>query len=217
MRVKEGDFVFDARPLTRATEGSIGESVLASMKSTAVFINVGRAGTVREEAMYRHLVAHPDFRAALDVWWHEDFASGRLGNRFPFAGLPNLVGTPHSAGFGPGVETYVLRARARQPRKILWWRRAALRGRPSRVRTALTEHPETAGPTDARVGASFYRIRSREKEPMIQRPVRRWHSTQSRGLDASEPFHREERLIAFLPDKRSPRPFGRASSRPGPG
>ncbi|HKN06523.1 MAG TPA: NAD(P)-dependent oxidoreductase [Thermoplasmata archaeon] len=106
--VKEGDFVFDARPLTRATEGSIGESVLASMKSTAVFINVGRAGTVREEALYRHLVTHPDFRAALDVWWHEDFASGRLDNRFPFAGLPNLVGTPHSAGFGPGVETYVL-------------------------------------------------------------------------------------------------------------
>jgi len=106
--VKEGDFVFDARPLTRATEGSIDASVLSAMKTTAVFINVGRAGTVREEALYQHLSSHPDFRAALDVWWHEDFASGRLEHQFPFADLPNLVGTPHSAGFGPDVEQYVL-------------------------------------------------------------------------------------------------------------
>jgi phosphoglycerate dehydrogenase-like enzyme len=106
--VKEGDYVFDARPLTRSTQGTIDESVLASMKPTAVFINVGRAGTVREEALYRHLVSHPEFRAALDVWWHEDFARGELENRFPFGELPNFVGTPHCAGFGPGVETYVL-------------------------------------------------------------------------------------------------------------
>jgi phosphoglycerate dehydrogenase-like enzyme len=106
--VREGDFVFDARPLTRATEGTIDETILASMRPTAIFINVGRAGTVREEALYRHLVSHPEFRAALDVWWHEDFAGGRIEHRFPFGELPNLVGTPHSAGFGPGVEAYVL-------------------------------------------------------------------------------------------------------------
>ena len=106
--VKEGDFVFDTRPLTRATEGTIDGPVLAAMKPTAVFINVGRAGTVREEALYRHLLEHPEFRAALDVWWHEDFAGGRIEHRFPFGKLPNFVGTPHSAGFGPGVEAYVL-------------------------------------------------------------------------------------------------------------
>jgi len=106
--VREGDFVFDARPLTRATQGTIDDSVLAAMKPNAVFINVGRAGTVREESLFRHLKRHPDFRAALDVWWHEDFASGRLDNRYPFADLPNVVGTPHSAGSGPDVETYVL-------------------------------------------------------------------------------------------------------------
>jgi phosphoglycerate dehydrogenase-like enzyme len=106
--VKEGDFVFDCRPLTRATAGTIDELVLASMRPKAVFINVGRAGTVREEPLYRHLVNNPEFRAALDVWWHEDFAGGRLEQRFPFSGLPNFVGTPHSAGFGPGVEAHVL-------------------------------------------------------------------------------------------------------------
>lgn len=106
--VREGDFVFDTRPLTRATEGTIDEAVLASMRPTTVFINVGRAGTVQEEALYRHLARHPEFRAALDVWWHEDFAAGHIEHRFPFSELPNLVGTPHSAGFGPGVEAYVL-------------------------------------------------------------------------------------------------------------
>ncbi|HEY1198233.1 MAG TPA: NAD(P)-dependent oxidoreductase [Thermoplasmata archaeon] len=106
--VSEGDYIFDTRPLTRATEGTIDASVLASMRPTAVFINVGRAGTVQEEALYRHLADHPEFRAALDVWWHEDFAGGRIEHRFPFAKLPNFVGTPHSAGFGPGVEAYVL-------------------------------------------------------------------------------------------------------------
>lgn len=106
--VGEGDYVFDARPLTRATAGTIDESVLASMKPTAVFINVGRAGTVQEGALYRHLLSHPEFRAALDVWWHEDFAGGRIEHRFPFSELPNFVGTPHCAGFGPGVEAYVL-------------------------------------------------------------------------------------------------------------
>jgi len=106
--VGEGDFVFDTRPLTRATQGTIDESVLAAMRPNAVFINVGRAGTVQEEALYRHLVGHPEFRAGLDVWWHEDFALGRIEHRFPFANLPNFVGTPHSAGFGPGVESHVL-------------------------------------------------------------------------------------------------------------
>lgn len=107
--VREGDFVFEMRPLTRLTRGTIDRSVLEAMKPAAVFINVGRAGTVQEEALYQHLVDHPEFRAALDVWWHEDFTGGRIEHRYPFASLPNFVGTPHCAGFGPDVEEYVLR------------------------------------------------------------------------------------------------------------
>jgi len=107
--VAEGDLVFDARPLTRSTADTIDASVLGAMRETAVFVNIGRAGTVNEEALYRHLLDHPEFRAALDVWWQEDFAGGKLEHRFPFGELPNFVGTPHCAGFGPGVEMYVLR------------------------------------------------------------------------------------------------------------
>jgi phosphoglycerate dehydrogenase-like enzyme len=108
--VADADLVFDARPLTLATAGTIGATELAAMRPTAIYVNVGRAGTVDEAALYRHLVNHPEFRAALDVWWEEDFAHGTFESRFAFSELSNFVGTPHCAGFGPSVavESYVL-------------------------------------------------------------------------------------------------------------
>ncbi len=106
--VAKGDFVFEARPLTRLTAGTIATPELAAMSPNAVFVNIGRAGTVDEEALYRHLVAHPSFRAGLDVWWSEDYTKGTLSSRFPFASLPNFYGTPHCAGVAPGGEDRVL-------------------------------------------------------------------------------------------------------------
>jgi len=103
-----GDFVFEVRPLTRRTAGTIGRDELESMRPDAVFVNVGRAGTVDESALFHHLQTHPDFRAALDVWWNEDYVAGTLLGRFPFASLPNFVGSPHSAGVAPGEEERVL-------------------------------------------------------------------------------------------------------------
>ncbi len=103
------DFVFEARPLTRETQGSLGAPQLARMRPDAVFINVGRAGTVDEAALFHHLETHPKFRAALDVWWSEDYVGGTLGLRFPWADLPNFLGTPHSASAYPGAEEYSLR------------------------------------------------------------------------------------------------------------
>jgi len=106
--VAEGDVVFDARPLTLTTAATIGRAELEAMPSEGIYVNVGRAGTVDEEALYDHLVAHPSFRAALDVWWEEDFARGTIGSRFPFVELRNFVGTPHCAGLSPVVEPYAL-------------------------------------------------------------------------------------------------------------
>lgn len=103
-----GDFVFDVRPLTLETARTIGTDELRAMPTEAVYINVGRAGTVDEGALYRHLVEHPEFRAGLDVWWEENFAAGTFEARFPFSELPNFVGTPHCAGIGSPVEPYVL-------------------------------------------------------------------------------------------------------------
>ena len=106
--VAVGDLVIDARPLTVATRGSVNAELLARFRPEAIYVNVGRALTVEEEALYRHLKDHPGFRAALDVWWDEDFGKGTLGRRFPFTDLSNFVGTPHSAGLGPDVDGYVL-------------------------------------------------------------------------------------------------------------
>lgn len=111
--VADGDVVFDARPLTRSTVASIGAAELAAMPAEAIYVNIGRAGTVDEEALYRHLVAHPEFRAALDVWWDEGFADGTLRYRFPFPSLPNFIGTPHSAASAPPVEEYAVRCALR--------------------------------------------------------------------------------------------------------
>jgi phosphoglycerate dehydrogenase-like enzyme len=106
--VAEGDVVFEVRPLTKKTAGTIGKAELEGMRPNAIFVNVGRAGTVVEEDLFRHLKSHPTFRAAIDVWWNEDFESGALPSRFPFADLPNFVGTPHSAGFAPQAEARAL-------------------------------------------------------------------------------------------------------------
>jgi phosphoglycerate dehydrogenase-like enzyme len=103
-----GDFVFEARPLTNLTAGSIGTAAFEAMRTNAVFVNVGRAGTVDAEALFRHLSSHPSFRAAIDVWWDEDFEHGTFPTRFPFAELPNFVGTPHSAGATPSGAPRVL-------------------------------------------------------------------------------------------------------------
>jgi phosphoglycerate dehydrogenase-like enzyme len=105
----EADLVFDVRPLTRSTRGSLGAAQLENMRPDAVYVNVGRAGTVDEAALFHHLETHPGFRAALDVWWSEDFAQGTVDLRFPWTQLPNFLGTPHSAGAVPGADEYSLR------------------------------------------------------------------------------------------------------------
>lgn len=98
------DVVVDCRPLTRLTRGTIDRRVLQAMNNDTILVIVGRAGTVEEEALYRHLRDHPRFRAGTDVWWHEDLPSGRLGRDRRFLRLPNFVGTPHSAGYSSAME-----------------------------------------------------------------------------------------------------------------
>lgn len=95
--VSHGSFIFEARPLTRATVGTIGAGELDAMPPDAVFVNVGRARTVDQRALYEHLRTHPEFRAAFDVWWEEDYVHGTITNAPSFARLPNFYGTPHSA------------------------------------------------------------------------------------------------------------------------
>lgn len=107
--VGAGSFVFEVRPLTEVTRGTIGAAELAAMRPDAVFVNVGRAATVDQASLYDHLRTHPEFRAAFDVWWDEDFAHERLVSRYPFAKLPNFYGTPHVADAFAAAKHYALR------------------------------------------------------------------------------------------------------------
>ncbi len=102
------DVAIDCRPLTVATRNSVGAAELRGMKPNAIYVNVGRAGTVDEAALFAHLKSHPDFRAGLESWWLEDYAKGTLGSQFPIAALPNVIGTPHNAGFVTGSRAGVL-------------------------------------------------------------------------------------------------------------
>ena len=91
------DVLVIALPLTKETEGCVDRTVLGAMKADAILVNIARGKIVDEDDLYEHLKAHPDFRAALDVWW--TYPRGKSGRPFhrPFHELPNVVMTPHIA------------------------------------------------------------------------------------------------------------------------
>lgn len=101
--VSGADAIVDCRPLTARTRATIDARVLAAMRPDACFVNVGRAGTVDRSALRARLQSTPTFTAAVDVWWTEDYANGRLAEGPEFGDLPNFLGTPHNAAIGPGA------------------------------------------------------------------------------------------------------------------
>ncbi len=95
--LRKSDAVVVALPLSKLTVGLIGGAELAAMKTDAILVNVARAEIVDEEALYRHLVKHPQFAYATDVW---QIKRGKetYSSKFPLVKLPNFIGTPHVAG-----------------------------------------------------------------------------------------------------------------------
>jgi len=96
--LSKADFVVLALPLTSETRGLIGEEELRSMKKTAFLINIGRGLVVDEEALFKALTQGWIAGAGLDVWWSyppsKDYPSGLGVHK-----LPNVVATPHKAGW----------------------------------------------------------------------------------------------------------------------
>ncbi len=97
------DIVVLALALTKVTRGLLGERELAWMKDDAILINVARAALIDERAFYEHLKSHPHFSAGIDAWWVEPFVSGAFQMNFPYATLPNLLGSPHNSPMVAGV------------------------------------------------------------------------------------------------------------------
>jgi len=82
-------------PLNAETRGMIGAQELARVRRGAVLINSARGGIVDEAACAAALRTGPLAAAALDVFDYEPIRSeaGKL-----FAGIPNVVLTPHISG-----------------------------------------------------------------------------------------------------------------------
>jgi phosphoglycerate dehydrogenase-like enzyme len=88
------DVVVLTAPQTAATRNLIGAPELALMRETAVLVNVSRGGLVDEDALAVALRRRVIAAAALDVFRDEP-----LGPAHDLWTVPNLLITPHSAGF----------------------------------------------------------------------------------------------------------------------
>lgn len=89
----QSDIVSLHVPLTDQTRNLIDATALACMKPGALLINSARGGIVDEAALAAALRSGHLGGAAIDVFDQEPLAAGS-----PFAGLPNLILTPHIAG-----------------------------------------------------------------------------------------------------------------------
>src|SRR6188472_2095480 len=86
------DALVVALPLTDDTRGIISASVIAAMRPTAVFVNVGRGDLVDEPALIDALASRRLRGAGLDV-----FVTEPLPAESPLWELPNVIITPHSS------------------------------------------------------------------------------------------------------------------------
>jgi D-2-hydroxyacid dehydrogenase (NADP+) len=84
-------------PYTSETHGIVGSAVLKRMKRSAFLINVARGGVVDQPALVEALKAGLIAGAALDVFAEEPLPDGH-----PLWKMPNVLITPHMAGFHAG-------------------------------------------------------------------------------------------------------------------
>jgi phosphoglycerate dehydrogenase-like enzyme len=93
------DFVVLTVPHTPATEGFMDRARFARMKRGAFFVNIGRGMTTRLDDLVAALRAGDIAGAALDVFEHEPLPADH-----PLWTLPNVLITPHTAGYGPYLD-----------------------------------------------------------------------------------------------------------------
>ena len=90
----ESDFLVVLVPLSEKTHHIVNADVLSAMKPTAFVLNLARGGCVDEAALIQALQTGVIAGAGLDVFEHEP-----LPQADPIWSAPNVVLTPHIAGF----------------------------------------------------------------------------------------------------------------------
>jgi phosphoglycerate dehydrogenase-like enzyme len=93
------DFLIMTVPHTPATEGMMDRQRLRRMKPSAFLINIGRGMTVRLDDLVAALHAREIAGAGLDVFEIEPLPADH-----PLWTAPNVLITPHTAGFGPYLD-----------------------------------------------------------------------------------------------------------------
>jgi phosphoglycerate dehydrogenase-like enzyme len=93
------DFVILTVPHTPSTEGFMHRARFQRMKRTAFFINIGRGMTTKLDDLVATLNAGEIAGAALDVFEQEP-----LPSEHPLWTMPNVLITPHMAGWGPYLD-----------------------------------------------------------------------------------------------------------------
>ena len=121
------DVLVVALPQTPETEGLIDARRLGLLPTSAVVVNVARAGIIEEQALFRALESGHLHGAGLDVWYqypHADAsavpgyfdapasASCTPPSRFPFHSLENVVMSPHRGGTSRDTERFRVEALA---------------------------------------------------------------------------------------------------------
>lgn len=95
----EADFVILTVPHTPETEGFMHRARFQRMKRGAFFINIGRGMTTRLDDLVAALRAGEIAGAALDVFEQEPLPADH-----PLWTTPNVLITPHTAGYGPYLD-----------------------------------------------------------------------------------------------------------------
>jgi phosphoglycerate dehydrogenase-like enzyme len=94
----ETDWLILACPLTAQTTQLVSARALALLRPSAHLINISRGAVVDEPALIEALNSGKLAGAYLDV-----FAQEPLATDSPLWDMPNVIATPHTAGFSDGI------------------------------------------------------------------------------------------------------------------
>ena len=100
--LEKGELIFVTLPLTEDTKGMFSAEVLTRLKGKFL-VNVGRGLVVDEEGLYRALKKGILRGAGIDTWYNYPEKGGTTAkpSKYPIHELPNVILSPHLAGFTP--------------------------------------------------------------------------------------------------------------------
>ena len=99
--LEQSELIFITLPLTADTRGLFSAKTLSRMNGKFL-VNVGRGEVVDEKGLYRALKDGTLKGAAIDVWYvypEKGKSTSAQPSRYPIHELPNVILSPHLAGF----------------------------------------------------------------------------------------------------------------------